>query len=70
MKALTIERTAKILIFVLLFAMATRIPLDTDVWWHIRSGEYTLTQGMMYSDPFSSTMQGQPWINHSWGSQV
>ncbi|MCC6612187.1 MAG: hypothetical protein IT320_01855 [Anaerolineae bacterium] len=70
MKALTIERTAKILIFVLLFAMATRIPLDTDVWWHIRSGEYTLNNGMIYSDPFSSTMQGQPWVNHSWGSQI
>ena len=25
---------------------------------------------MIYSDPFSFTMRGQPWINHSWGSQI
>ncbi len=25
---------------------------------------------MIYADPFSHTMQGQPWINHSWGAQI
>jgi len=67
---LTIERAAAIIIFVLLFALAARIPVDTDTWWHIRSGEWTLTQGMIYADPFSSTFNGQPWINHSWGAQI
>jgi hypothetical protein len=70
MRRLTIERTATIILFVLLFAMAARIPTDTDTWWHIRSGAYTLQHGMIYADPFSHTAQGQPWINHSWGSQV
>ncbi len=70
MRQLTIERAAFIIIFALLFALATRIPIDTDMWWHIRSGEYTLTQGMIHADPFSFTMLGQPWINHSWGAQV
>src|SRR5262249_32715973 len=55
---------------VLLFTLATRIPVDTDTWWHIRSGEHTLTRGMIYADPFSFTVNGQPWINHSWGSQI
>jgi hypothetical protein len=70
MRQLTIERLMLIIVFVLLFTLATRIPVDTDTWWHIRSGEHTLTQGMIYADPFSFTVNGQPWINHSWGSQI
>lgn len=70
MRQLTIERTASIVIFLLLFALAVRIPADSDMWWHITSGEHTLTQGMIYADPFSFTMAGQPWINHSWGAQL
>jgi len=70
MRQLTIERSAVIILFALLFALATFIPIDTDTWWHLRSGEYTLTNGMIYADPFSFTMAGEPWINHSWGSQI
>ncbi len=70
MRQLTIQRTAFIILFALLFAMAARVPADSDTWWHLRSGQYTLSQGMIYSDPFSFTMRGQPWINHSWGSQI
>ena len=70
MRSLTIERSMTIILFALIFALATRVPVDTDTWWHIRSGEYTLTHGMIYADPFSFTMLGQPWINHSWGSQI
>lgn len=70
MRWLTIERSAVIILFALLFALATFIPVDTDTWWHIRSGEYTLTRGMIYTDPFSFTKAGVPWTNHSWGSQI
>ncbi len=68
--SLTIERSMTIILFALIFALASRVPVDTDTWWHIRSGEYTLTHGMIYADPFSFTKFGQPWINHSWGSQI
>ncbi|MEO8610817.1 MAG: hypothetical protein ABI690_23170 [Chloroflexota bacterium] len=70
MRQLTIERAAVIILFALLFALATLIPVDTDTWWHIRSGQHTLTSGMIYTDPFSFTKFGQPWINHSWGAQI
>ncbi|HSS98863.1 MAG TPA: hypothetical protein VLK33_17630, partial [Terriglobales bacterium] len=70
MRQLTIERAAVIILFALLFALATLIPVDTDTWWHIRSGQQTLTSGMIYTDPFSFTKFGQPWINHSWGAQI
>lgn len=70
MPQLTIERAAAIIVFALLFALAVRVPVDSDTWWHLRSGEYTLTNGMIYADPFSSTRAGEPWINHSWGGQL
>ncbi|MGQ9909823.1 MAG: hypothetical protein ACUVS2_13415 [Candidatus Flexifilum sp.] len=70
MRRLTTQRIVPVILFALIFALAARIPVDTDVWWHLRSGEYTLTQGMIYRDPFSFTMTGQPWVNHSWLAQV
>jgi hypothetical protein len=70
MRGLTIERTMTIILFALIFALAARIPVDTDTWWHVRSGGYTLTHGMIYADPFSFTKFGTPWVNHSWGSQI
>ncbi|PJF26233.1 MAG: hypothetical protein CUN53_08740, partial [Phototrophicales bacterium] len=70
MRGLTIERTAAVLLFALIFALAARVPVDTDTWWHLRSGDYILTQEFIYTDPFSHTMQGEPWINHSWGAQI
>lgn len=70
MRALTLERTLIGVLAALILAIAWRVPADTDTWWHIRSGEHTLSQGMIYADPFSHTFQGQPWINHSWGAQL
>ncbi len=70
MRALTIQRTSLIIIFLLLVAMALRVPTDTDTWWHIRSGEYILDNGTIHGDPFSHTKTGETWINHSWGSQL
>lgn len=70
MRALTLDRTNALILVCLLAAIAIRVPVDTDTWWHIRSGEVTLTQGMIYTDPFSHTRAGEPWINHSWGAQV
>ncbi|MEP7294433.1 MAG: hypothetical protein ABI835_21765, partial [Chloroflexota bacterium] len=67
---LTIERSMIIILFALIFALAARVPVDTDTWWHIRSGEYTLTHGMITADPFSFTKVGEAWTNHSWGSQI
>jgi hypothetical protein len=58
-------------IFILLFAMAARTPLDTDMWWHLRAGEQTWQTGRpMTVDTFSYTRQGTAWINHSWLSQL
>jgi hypothetical protein len=70
MRRLTIERAAVIILFALLFAMATRIPVDTDMWWHLRAGQYMLSNGIIRVDPFSFSKLGEAWINHSYGSQL
>ena len=70
-RQLTIEGLAVVVLFILLFIMAVRVPLDTDVWWHLRSGEYLLDdRSILREDIFSHTFNGKEWINHSWGSQV
>jgi hypothetical protein len=59
------------IIFCLVFTVATRAPLDTDMWWHLRAGEQTWQTGRPVTvDIFSYTRQGESWINHSWLSQV
>lgn len=70
MRNLTIQRTTIVIVFAMLFVIALRVPTDTDTWWHIRSGEYTLENGMIFGDPFSNTFADEAWINHSWGSQI
>ncbi len=71
MQKLTIERLASIILFILLFSLAIRVPIDTDTWWHLRSGEQTLhDRSILREDVFSFTQQGQTWINHSWGAQI
>lgn len=65
------ERLALVVVLALIFLAAARTPLDTDLWWHLRSGELTWTEGKpLLTDPFSFTRQGQPWVNHSWLSQL
>ncbi|MFQ3567239.1 MAG: hypothetical protein SNJ59_09580 [Aggregatilineales bacterium] len=70
LRRLTIERAMQIILFALIFALAARIPVDTDTWWHLRSGEHILRHGTIYADPFSHTFYGEPWVNHSWGAQL
>ncbi len=74
-KAIVERKTADLFIFItfllVIFLMAARTPLDSDMWWHLRAGEETLRQGKpMLQDIFSFTRQGADWINHSWLAQV
>jgi hypothetical protein len=60
-------------IFIFLFWSVLAGPLsnrplaDADIGWHIRTGEQILaTHSLPRTDPFSSTMQGQPWLAWEW----
>ncbi len=55
----------------LVFILAARSPLDTDMWWHLKAGELTISTGQPYLvDTLSFTRFGEGWINHSWLSEV
>ena len=62
----------------LLFAMALLALLlgcyelsDTDVWWHLRSGQWILEhRGVPRHDPFTFTSSDRAWIDLHWGFQV
>jgi hypothetical protein len=68
---LNTRRLAVLILFIAVFAMAARAPADSDTWWHLQAGRVTLESGrILQTDVFSHTRQGQPWVNHSWLSQV
>ena len=61
------------IIFLFLFWSILAGPLsnrplaDADIGWHIRTGEQILqTHSLPRTDPFSSTMRGQPWFAWEW----
>ena len=70
MRRLTTERVATVLLFGLVFALAVRLPTDTDVWWHLRAGDQIVHHGIIRTDSFSHTMAGARWVDHSWGAEV
>jgi hypothetical protein len=46
---------------------APRVLGDGGIGWHIRNGELMLrTHSITRSDPFSATMNGQPWYTWEW----
>jgi len=60
-----------VVVLLLVFLLAARTPLDTDLYWHLAAGRQTVQSGqVMVTDSFSFTRMGQPWLNHSWLSQV
>jgi hypothetical protein len=53
--------------FLAVFAMAARMTMDTDTWWHLRAGEWILEhRAVPLVDPFSYTRQGAPWQYPGW----
>ncbi len=64
--SLTTERTAVAITFVLLLAMASRVAVDPDMWWHLPLGQRVFATGeYAYRDAFSHTLAGVRHLNHS-----
>ena len=60
-----------VLALLLIFILAARTPLDSDMWWHLRAGQETVQTGRpMLADNLSTTRFGAGWINHSWLSEA
>jgi hypothetical protein len=46
-------------------------PVDPDVWWHLRTGDWIIDHHRLPGvDRWSLTAQGNEWIAHAWLSQV
>ncbi len=67
---MTVRRLFSLLFLLALFAMAVRETKDPDMWWHLRTGEYILEEGIPNQDVFSFTVPEHEWITHEWLSQV
>ncbi len=53
------------------FAIAKDCILDPDTWWHFKVGQRILaTHSWPWSDPYSSTVSGTPWIAYEWLGEV
>lgn len=64
---LTFKRLVILILFLAIFAMAARISVDSDTWWHLRAGQWILEQGRLpETDPFSYTRFGAEWHYPGW----
>ncbi|MBN1179314.1 MAG: hypothetical protein JXD18_08890 [Anaerolineae bacterium] len=67
----TVQRLVTAILFVAIFAMAVREPVDTDTWWHLLAGRVSVERGeILRSDLFSHTRYGAPWTAYAWLSEV
>lgn len=71
------QQVAHVFVLILLYAAPALICLhaacmgDTDIWWHLRAGEWVMQhRSVPYSDPFSSFGMGKPWAAYSWMFEV
>ncbi len=56
-----------ITLVLIIFFLGMRLPLDPDLGWHLRSGQYIWEhKGLAETDPFSHTFPEYPWIAHEW----
>ncbi|KAA3647232.1 MAG: hypothetical protein DWQ07_06950 [Chloroflexi bacterium] len=50
-------------LFLALFAMAFRVAIMPDSWWHLRAGQYIIeNRELLTWDPFSYTRYGELWL--------
>ncbi len=67
---LTPRRGFVLLIYALVTMLSVATATDPDLWWHLRTGELILNEGIPGSDIFSFTVAGGDWVTHEWGSQA
>ncbi len=61
------RRLAIVITFLAIFAMAARISVDTDTWWHLRAGQWIMDNlSVVRVDPFSYTRLDYPWEYPGW----
>lgn len=59
-----------LLLFFLIYLQRGLFTLDPDFGWHIRVGEYILSHGIAYTDPFSYSMPSYLFVDHEWLTNI
>jgi hypothetical protein len=63
----SLSRLVTCLTFLAVFAMAARVSVDSDTWWHLRAGAWIVEHGeVLKTDLFSYTRYGAPWAYPGW----
>lgn len=58
-------------LFLLFIFFASQLPMrDPDIWFHMKAGEYFVTHGISFHDPFSFAAAGREWIPFEWLFQI
>jgi len=71
--AITLDTKRLVFIVAVLgvFAMSSRISLDSDTWWHLRAGQWMLEHNeILQADQFSYTRLGEEWKYPGWIFQI
>jgi hypothetical protein len=68
---MTVRRLVIAIAFLGIVFMASRPMIDTDTWWHLRTGQWILDHhALPEADPFSLTRSGSAWYYPAWLSEV
>jgi len=68
---MSIQRLVTWLTFLAVFAMAARVSVDSDTWWHLRAGEWMVeNRAILQHDVFSYTRYGAAWGYPGWLAEV
>ncbi len=67
---MTVRRLFVWLFLCAIFAISSQATLDPDMWWHLRTGEYILQEGIPRQDVFSFSAAEHEWITHEWLSEA
>jgi hypothetical protein len=66
-RALSFPVLLGVVLFAGAFSLAKDMLLDPDTWWHIAVGQRILaTHSWPWTDTYSSTVSGAPWIAYEW----
>ncbi len=67
---MTVRRLFVLIFALSLFTLVVRVTIDTDMWWHLATGDWILEHGIPHGDVFSFTVPGREWITHEWLTQI
>jgi len=68
---MSFRRLVPLVAMLAIFTMAMRFSIGPDTYWHLRAGDWMLSEGTILKvDPFSLTRLGSEWIYPGWLAQI